>query len=583
MSWSDSGQPQPAPNTPRGYGFFAAILNYVFGKHNALDTTVSAATSVATPATIAARDSNGRIGEGGLDVTMSQTTASGVIVTGIAGQTSTAYYEVVRDSALVAKRTLDYQGNQLHSGTVTAPAGFIGPVTGNVVGNVTGAVSGNAGGLAAPVGLSSALSDYKASTSASANAVTIAAGGAYTDSNGNVVGPLTAQTATLPTQPSGTTVQYVGISLVPTTGAPNTGTPAATLAALTIPVVNKPVCYVIQRGVTTNPSGIIAAADIIDVRNLGGGGAGSGGSGGAPASASYLVYGTPPGALPDALDASSGTANLFVHSNSIKEAVTDASRIDFLKAAVTGNLVGAIQSLGTGTLQIVIPANSPPVVVGLPGVTRELTATTAVSGTASGAAALYQVVADLRGTGPALTPTLTTAGATLFANETILATIWWNGTSFDFTSLYYPQFPLLNSSQYKLINVPQQSYGGTNSNVGTGGAAAAMVGSTPYTVILPRGQMRGDISIAGDWQQSASSATGMYALLFVDGTWYNAISVPNLQTVAAGPYAGFLFHCEVTGLTAGAHTLQPGYLNTAGAGTFGVPVQNLRMWGSFSG
>jgi hypothetical protein len=197
-------------------------------------------------------------------------------------------------------------------------------------------------------------------------------------------------------------------------------------------------------------------------------------------------------------------------------------------------------------------------------------------------AAKYQVIADLRGTGPAFIPTLTAAGATLFSSETILFTIWWTGFAWDFASLFYPAFPNLSSGHFSLVRIPHQSYAGTNSNVGTGGAAAVMVGSSPYTVTIPADGMRGEVTFTGDWQQSASTITGMYALLFVDGTWYNSISLQNLQTVAGGQYYPFIFHAEITGLAAGSHTFQPGYLNTAAAGTFGVPIQNLRMWGTFS-
>jgi hypothetical protein len=590
MSWSDSGQSQPAPNTPRGYGFFAAIFNYIFGKHNALDTTVSGATPAASNATLVERDAKGGANFG---ANVSTTNASlsaaapDAVTYGFYGRSFTGGVMAERwqnQAGSADIRTTDAAGNGFYAGTLTVPTGFIGPLTGNVTGNVTGAVSGNAGGLAAPITLTAAIGDYKAGANASANAVTIAAGGGWTDSNGNVIGPLTAQTATLPTQPSGTTVQYVGISLVPTTGTPNTGTPTATLAALTIPVVNKPVCYVIQRGATTNPSGIIAAGDIIDVRNLGGGGAGSGGSGGAPTSASYLVYGTPPGSLPDALDVSSAASNLRLAPALVKYAATDAPILDALAYSVTGNIVGAIAAGGgAGTLVLTAPS---PIVVTLPGITREVSgAGNPVALSASGAAGLYNVVADLNTAGVAtFAPKVLPASTALTANQVILAQVWWMGSAFDLTNLYYPAFPLLNSSQVKLVTIPEQAYAG-GSLIGNSGAAYQVLpNAAPISVNLPRAGMRAVITLAVGIQMASTAVAGavglQVSLVPASSFVLSGLTAQENLVGAASTFYKYFVRYEAIIPQAGPLTVEAIYLNT---GAFNCTSQTALLWGEFTG
>ena len=287
---------------------------------------------------------------------------------------------------------------------------------------------------------------------------------------------------------------------------------------MVIPTANKPLGYVIWRGATTNPSGIVLAADIIDARNLGaGGGSGGGsGSGGAPASAAYGVYGTVPGALTEAFNLSNPAANAFVHLKLAKTAITDASAYDTFSTSVTGNIVGA---LATGTaasgLKLVINSGNPPIVVALPGVTREIVATTDVQGSAPtpGTAGLYQVLGDLSAAGTSLfVPTLIAAGATFTGSKTVLASLWWTGTAWDFTSVYYPQFPLINSSQVKLITIAQQSYAGGSLLGNSGAGYQVLPNATPISVNLSRAGMRAVITLAVGIQMASTAVAGAVGL-----------------------------------------------------------------------
>jgi hypothetical protein len=582
-------------------------LNSIFGTIvssgvNANGAIIDAADANSTASVLMKRDSNKRFAAGGFDLTLSQTGVSGLVITGIASQSSGAAYIFVRDSLLTEKFSCQperhVQGRRRHRHQcrwhpATAPH-LDG--TGAVSGNWAINISGTASGLTSGALYSTLISDYKVVTNASAATVGVNAGGDYYDSAFNHIPAANATTVGLPTQPTGTNIQYVLISKAPGTGAEviTGGAVGASPAEPALPVGNLPQAMVTWRGATTLPSGVVAGADIKDLRFGSGSGGGSGGTTtDTGVRAAQVILNGSNAVFPNAIDLSTavnstGTLpNLRVNPSKVAYVNTDASYLDVIGSAVSGNIVGAIQAGGT-TGQIALSPASYPLTVNLPGVSREITAIATCTGSASGApAGVFNVIADLTGTGPAFTPKVQAASTALTANQVLLAQVWWDGAAFQLANIYYPAYPLLNSSQYRPILIPAQAYAATTLPGDSGAAFHSWPTGAAYTIYLPRGGMRGSVTLFVPVKQASTAVAGQIGLQVAAATTVaSTTALTTLMAMFTGTAQNAIWQScyvryEATNLGPGPMTFMPGYLNT-GAGGFDFTTAAGVMFGEFS-
>jgi hypothetical protein len=585
-------------------------LNSIFGTIvssgvNANGAIIDAADANSTASVLMKRDSNKRFAAGGFDLTLSQTGVSGLVITGIASQSSGAAYLFIRDSLLTEKFSFNQNGTFKVGGVTVINADGTPATaphldgTGAVSGNWAINISGTASGLTSGALYSTLISDYKVVTNASAATVGVNAGGDYYDSAFNHIPAANATTVGLPTQPTGTNIQYVLISKAPGTGAEviTGGAVGASPAEPALPVGNLPQAMVTWRGATTLPSGVVAGADIKDLRFGSGSGGGSGGTTtDTGVRAAQVILNGSNAVFPNAIDLSTAVnstvtlPNLRVNPSKVAYASAHASYLDVIGSAVSGNIVGSIQAGGTAGTIVLSPVWFP-LTVNLPGVSMEITGATICTGTASGSGAgQFNVIADLSGGTSPFVAKLQASSVSLTANQVLLAQVWWDGSAFQLGVLngnvYFPAYPLLNSSQYKPILIPAQSYAATTLPGNGGSAFVTWPTGASYTVILPRGGMRGSVTFKALVQQSTTAATGSVGIVAqagasITGTIALSDAFP-LQSVNSGWFT-VVSRYEGTNLGPGPMTFMPGFLNTATlASGFVFTTTTGQMSGEFS-
>jgi hypothetical protein len=210
-----------------------------------------------------------------------------------------------------------------------------------------------------------------------------------------------------------------------------------------MPVANRPVCVVLWKGVTTLPSGIVAAGDIQDIRFGGGGGAGSGG--GAPTSSPYVTVGADATLSNETSivtllgGTASGTVNgqnlaLITGGLGIKSGTNSGALADQWQLEPQADILSRISLTAANTITLAAGSN-----IAQNGATSPLshatngrlrTNTAGVTATASGAAGARYIIADLSGAGPGFTlvspmPSTNTAGQ----YQTLLGVCWWDGST----------------------------------------------------------------------------------------------------------------------------------------------------------
>jgi hypothetical protein len=435
------------------------------------------------------------------------------------------------------------------TGTVTANT-FVGALSGHA------ASAGNADSLTAPISFANAISDYKLGTSNAANTVSIAAGGAYPDSNGNQVGPLGAQSITLPTQPTGTHTQYVGISLAPGSGLP-IATPAGNdtpLSSLVIPPVNRALGVVFQRGQTTLPGGVIAAGDIVSFLPGGGaGGGGGGGTGGAPVDARYIVAAlngtlTNELTLDTALKGGTELGNLVP---SLRPAALQASLDDGMKSVVTSNIMQSLQAGSSGTLTITVLSG--PIFISSNGVWNLITTAITTQNAASGANS-YKLIATLQPTGSA--PLLRLSTGSPGTNEVVLCNVYYDGSTWQLDGGdgvdWSPSFPSVYAAGFKKWGFNERTTAVTTIN----SAAYVQVPQAPASQITR--YFATPMRFRVDWNAvlTAASANTRYTIdIRVDG-----VNVPDelvFDQAAAGQINGVSMWTEASNPYAiGPHTFE---------------------------
>jgi hypothetical protein len=349
-----------------------------------------------------------------------------------AAATPTVPVELVQNHAASSNlRTLDGSGNGVYLGTVTA-AGFDGPLTGNASTATTAATATTAttaGALTVPVPITGVASDYKIIPSGVAGTVNVSAGAAYGDGINRV--PSSAPVSVpLPTQPTGTNIQFILISKQPITGAPRTTSSTPSATGLPVPQYPQGDIYL---GMVTwrynTPGGIVPAADIDDGRFPGAGGGSSSGTGGAPATAAYATIGAPPGALSGAKDiTSSATTGVRIAPALIggdaNSPGADQIFNDFVQRdTFTANRM----NVSGGTVNIVAASNNK-WTVGAGGVARQISATisaTVPGGTAAGA--ILFLIVDTSPSPPTLA--LSTSSSGLSSTQKVLTAFVWDGAT----------------------------------------------------------------------------------------------------------------------------------------------------------
>jgi hypothetical protein len=298
-------------------------------------------------------------------------------------------------------------------------------------------------------------------TPGAAAQINVAAQKPYVDSNGQIIGPLTASVAGLPTQPTGTHFQYVAISRAPGTGSLTVtpGTLDAAESTLVVPQGNDPIASVLWPGVTTLPSGIVPAANIKDVRGprYGLGSASSGVAG----TIAALTAGDVTATYPNTKDVTNPATSLGIHPTLVRQTTATASVTDLLKLNAAPRF-GLTLSASGATVRCQGTTNAP-VALEVAGQYCVLT-TTVTSNAASGAAGTYYLFADR-------TPATLTAQS-LPANAFTIAIATSN----------------VATATQRLIG--SAFFDGTNIDVGvTSGAIAAVTDLTPMQV-LGSGQLK---------------------------------------------------------------------------------------------
>jgi hypothetical protein len=627
MSYTGASVAAPASGTDKSYVFFRAIFDHILATFNADDDTLTAATS-GTGAGVGNSQLVKRDAKGGANfgANASITTAT---LSAVAPDNATyALYLRVFAGGLHGIRmqnqagnadlfTADASGNGFFAGTLTLGSGptTVTDAAGKILAAAMNTVDFAHGGTglttaaaatvlrstgsawAAVAGLifPEIVSDYRLAASGVAGQVNVSAGSQYGDSLGGIVGPLTAQAVVLPAQPSGTNVQYHMISLVPGSGAPHVDSGPASATGLPLPspaytVGNAFVGTVKRRGATTNPSDLIIASDITNALVGAGGGGGTGGSG--SIAAAGWTNGAPGSSMPNGLDSTSASANGFHNANLIKYNLSDASIINIIKSAVTGNIVDRVGASG-GDLVLTIDPNRP-VSVALSGYgSRTNTATTSTAGNGltagSSSAGAYHLVADLN---TALVSTFTLkVVSSVGAGQVDLAIVWWDGNQYQLggsgNNLGFIAYPFLPKPLVRKIVIPQQAYTATTLPGDSGAAFHAWPTGAAFTIYLPLAGMRGAVTFEAPVKQASTSVAGAVGVVVQNAATLGTVTglaqqFTMLATFAAATWitAYASYDSTLLGLSAGPYTFVPGYLNT-GAGGFDYTTGAGIMRGEF--
>jgi hypothetical protein len=587
MSYAGAGRSAPADNGPNDATYFADIFNHIFAQYNLLEAAVPQ------------KDGNGIIAVGGVFAT--STGAGNIGIRSRAfdanpgrvlfqGETNTGAITLsISSGGVISANTaifatplgVGYGGTNKSS--ITAGRLLVGAGTGTPT-ELSGVSNGDlvswngSAWVASSSGIPLAtLSDYRPAPG-SPGQITIAAGQAYEDSNGQVIGPLTTQTAILPSQPTGTNFQYVGISLAPTTGSPIVTGPTANNAAIStliMPVSNKPICAVLLRGATSNPGYTIAASDIIDVRFGGGGGGGVVAGGGVASSAAMITNGNLTSLYANSIDIAkvldgtwapvSGSADSVSRLKSIS---TDVSVGAALANQMSGPWLAAIGTSGaqatvtatTGSLFISDNANRRRSLDSGSILSTAQAAGGAGVGSASAGAGIYLVYADMSGTGPSFGLTMYRQGSFPTGNLVgPLASVVWDGTSLIADSIVPTFAGVLRGTNTaritktsSMVATPAAMTNGTWTDI-TGTYATGGSGFAQFN--LQNSQpMKGVIWVYATLQQTGAGA-GVFSSIQVSvdmdgGIWTDQPCVYTLVTGTAVTVA-YAFIAE------GAHLIQP--------------------------
>jgi hypothetical protein len=429
-------------------------------------------------------------------------------------------------------------------------------IAASAVGNAATATT--AAALTTPQPIDTTLSDYKASASGSNATISVAPGGAYVDPSTGfyVAADGSTRTVTLPTQPVGAGVfEYCWITkppvaasgLVSVPHSSTTGVAGTTPAVPAYPTGELPIALVIWRA--SAPGGVVAAADIIDIRALGGaGGAGTGGGTYVPASPIVAVGASGSTFQLDLLlsggDLANVTpyngvtpANIRITEKLISDSYQDASLEDYLSVAVSGDILGALAGGGT-TLALTVASNKPPITVKVNGKRQRIDPGTTITPTGSVPAnSVAILVADLSGTGPNLTTKIIAGGSTLSAYQVALVQAWYDGS---FYYIFAPHGPLeLTKPKINGLNfqpIRQVGTQATSSGALAISATIVQITNVPLlTIDLPDGAFSARVdwkcqivapSPAGQFYTSAMISSGAGVAVAGAGDVMTATDIP---------------------------------------------------------
>jgi hypothetical protein len=533
------------------------------------------------------RDANGRMGFGGVDIVQSQIAVSALVVSGISGALSAGALLVLRNFADLGGGTS--RVSVLNDGTVT--------ITGTL--SVSGALSAGslaATSLAAPITFSSAISDYKVVPNGVSGQVQVSAGAGFNDGGGNYVPPKASQNVALAnavngTQPTAPNIQQVAI-VIP---AGSNGVPLA----IGGPVGVSPAYPAIPTGdillgmvVWQNAHSVPIAADITDARNPFGGGIGSGGGGGttdAGVRASLvLLKGTNPSVYPGALDVSNPAANLDIHPALIAASSTEAPYLDLIKYSATANIVDAIAV--SGPYATLSPPSNQYIQVNINGESRKISSPITTPVAASGAAGLYNLLADIGTVGSvnyatrsdfglswssqasgSINPNTQLAIATMYFDGVNTLVVGGSGNDRSFIAYPFLPNPIQRPIIYPLVHLGSLNFPTQMIGSGAGNYTALVIpGTTPYTLYLPRAGMRLKlrIELLMTWGAYAATPPDAYIGFFLtNATTIGASMTQSVHLGEQGETASTMIRhwgeFEISALAAGPWTIQPGYINPA--------------------
>lgn len=610
LSYAAAGVAAPAPGTDNSPTFFKTLNDFFMASYNsdisAINTTLGNATDAPTGLRLVLRAADGTASFTGL-TSVPTIHQNGIVLSAPTGYDGTPFALLVNSvlklsigpsgslfaggilSAGTAPTTLtDATGKILSAalntvgaaqggtGVATLPAeavvigkgtAAVGSVAPGTAGNVlvsdgthwnsaaSAAHATTADALTAPVALTNLISDYKAVPSASAGQITIQAGGAYADSAGSSLGPLGPQTVTLPAQPSGTNSQWIAVSLAPATGAPvvTAGTAAASPTKPLFPSGNFEVAMVLWRGVTTLPSGIVALADIIDHRNLGGGGgSGGGGTGGAPTTGQYWINGTNV-ALPNALNAADPATNGIFNMALVGEPA-NLSLKQGLDKHLSRSVPGKVSLPTTTSVKVSATSGNPTTII-CNGKIRQNTADTTV--TISGAAGSRYIYGDVSGTTGFTLVALDDATNTPTADQILMLSVGWDGTAIDPNTLSYAGVINGFSSEIRMqfLDVTNSSSAeGPLTSVGTFSKPAGM---TQVSFRIPLAQTV-KFTTYGIVEPAVTGGAKVYVATLINGA-----NIAQWATNIGGVHTAY--REQYLALAAGNYTLSQGILTESGA------------------
>lgn len=601
MNYPGAGVAAPANGSDNSPTFFKGVFDYIFATYNATEPVIANTASAGV-----LRDTNKQINVGTIAVNPANAAFAGILVTGAASQSGFPYqyklsggadaFHVAADGGIVTAGSytvgstvvIDNSGgvqaavlptiavNKGGTGATTAGAartalgvpatdgtGATGTWTINTSGNAaTATLAAAATALAAPVLLTALVSDYRPTTNASAGVVTIGAGGAYEDSNGAIVGPLAQQTATMPTQPTGTHFQYVGVTLAPATGAPvvTAAVVDAAISTLVLPTANKPVAVVLWKGATTLPTGVIAAADITNLNALGAGGAAAGGGGADSGvrSAAVLLNGTN-AILPNGLDVSSSAAVVAIHPGLSRRAIGDSSFDDVQQAWVQPDILSAARLAKSAANAITLSATNTS-----PFSARNKKLTASSTAVASGATGARYAIFDTAI--PGLVTPMPTTNALNPATQSQIGIYWWDNGNSVLQDGLLVDFSAVGQLPSNSIGKATTTASNAWTDTGTSGSLGVTVGDSGivnfpvYTFYAPT-QCRMDFITAIGIIYSMASVGSLVISVYLDGArvgkpW--GINTSGTYTVP-GPWTG-----RPIPISPGAHGINLAY-NMVGA------------------
>jgi hypothetical protein len=428
-----TSSPLPANGLPRSAAGEAAVWLNIQTVYNAM---AAAATNAPTASTVALRDGSGGIQFTGLGLIPAVGASPAVNVQAPTGYTGNPFQYTLNG---VNKIIGDSTGNLTLAGQLAAATAAISGIS-----TFTGAATFNGAAVFnGAVTLSSSLfaaliSDYRPGTSGTAGHVALAAGGAYTDSGGNQVGPVGTATdvnvvGTVP-QPSGTNSVYVAVSApVGWNGTAANLTLTAGTAAVSptkpgVPSGNWGVAMLLWRGPSAsagagaNAGGVFLASDIGDIRFPGGGGSG-GGSGTTDAtvrSAPLMSFGAS-GYGGGSLDMSAVQATAFVNAANSKTGANDGTIMGPLTNVVQADTPARMTTVGASA-SITASASSP-WSVSIGGTIRTLT-TALSTAAASGSSGVRYLIVDVSG-GSGATAALSASNSTT-TKQMAIAQFWYD-------------------------------------------------------------------------------------------------------------------------------------------------------------